>query len=404
MILGLGLLLASCHSMKPIANRNLAYHYVQGFPLQVKHRVLEIGDDLSVFIQINFRKLSSIKDFRSIWDKYSIIYTISKDYESFNILVQDSLGPENRINPSVNPLVLFLKIPKAQKNRLLSLTIKEKQGTEVYTFDIPIREEEPGNMEAALFSKNGRHPVFDNYIQAKDTVVLRTFSFGNDEPELEFHPFNKSVALPPMAAIPTSGNDFEKSYAVKISPNQRMVFKEPGYYFLPSKNHQNQGFGFMVAEPYFPTPGLPLELIDPMIYISTREERKNLLEASNQKMALDQFWLKANSQKEVSRKLIKSYFENVEGANSFFSSHKAGWKTDQGMVYAIYGPPPAVFKNDNLEIWQYDKSVGMENSVFYFSRRNYIKDPNVWELKRFNEYDRVWYGVVELWRKGVINR
>jgi GWxTD domain-containing protein len=207
-----------------------------------------------------------------------------------------------------------------------------------------------------------------------------------------------------MAAIPTSANDFDQSYKVKFSPNQRVVFKEPGYYYLTSRNSSNQGYGFMVVENYFPGVTNPIELIDPMVYISTREERKNLLEANNQKLALDQFWLKINSQKETARKLIRSYFENIESANAFFSSHKAGWKTDQGMVLAIYGPPPIVYKNWDLEVWQYDKSVGVENTVFYFARKNYLKDPNVWELKRFNEYDRVWYGVVELWRKGVINR
>ena len=396
--------LSSCHSMKPVSNRNLAFHYTTGFPIEVKGKVLEIGEDLSVFIQVNFRKLSSISDFRHIWDKYQMVYTLSKDYESYNFQYQDTLGPGHRLNPSVNPLVLFLKLPKTEKNRLLSISIKEKQGTETYLFDIPIREDEPGNLKACLFDKNGRYPIFNNYISAADTVILRSFSFGTEEPELEFHPYNKSVALPPMAVVATSANDFDLSYKVKFAVNQRTVFKEPGYYFLSSGQHEKQGFGFMVTEAYFPTVSKPFELIDPMIYISTREERKNLLEASNQKLALDQFWLKTNNLKDVARRLIKSYFENVEAANIFFSSHKAGWKTDQGMVMAIYGPPPVVYKNWDLEIWQYDKSMGVENSIFYFNRKNYIKDPNVWELKRFNEYDRVWYGVVELWRKGVINR
>jgi len=390
--------------MKPISKRNLAYHYTSGFPLEVKSRVLQIGEEICVFTEINFRKLSAISDYRTIWDKYKIGFSIAKDYESYTYQVQDSIGLGNRVGPSINPLVLFMKFPKSQKNGLFILSIKEKQGSESMFFDIPLREEEPGNMEACLFLKNGRYPIFNNYILNGDTVILRNFIFGNEEPELEFHPFTKSVALPPMAAIPTSGNDFDQSYKVKFSPNQRTVFKEPGYYFLPSKLHENQGFGFMVMEAYFPSVSLPQELVDPMIYINTREERKNLLEASNQKLALDQFWLKVNGQKDASRKIIERYFENVEAANGFFSSHKAGWKTDQGMVMAIYGSPPIVYKNWDTEIWQYDKSLGGENTVFYFNRRNYVKDPNVWELKRFNEYDRVWYGVVELWRKGVINR
>ena len=403
-ILAIGFFLASCQTIKPMANRNVAYHNTSGFPLEVKNKVLQTGEDITVFIEINFRKLSTITDFRTIWDKYKIKYTISKDYESYKYQIQDSLGPGNRLNPSINPVVLMVKVPMNVKDKLLTISIQEKQSPDVFYFDIPIRETESRNYDFCLFNKNGKIPVFKNFIHSTDTVILRSLSFHSEEPELEFHPFNKSIALPPMAAIPTSANDFDQSYKVKFSPNQRVVFKEPGYYYLPSGNSPSQGYGFMVVENYFPGVTNPMELIDPMVYISTREERKNLLEANNQKLALDQFWLKINSQKETARKLIRSYFENIESANAFFSSHKAGWKTDQGMVLAIYGPPPIVYKNWDLEVWQYDKSVGVENTVFYFARKNYLKDPNVWELKRFNEYDRVWYGVVELWRKGVINR
>ena len=129
-----------------------------------------------------------------------------------------------------------------------------------------------------------------------------------------------------------------------------------------------------------------------------------MLEAGNQKLAIDQFWLKSNSMKNAARKLIKDYFENIELANQLFSSHKEGWKTDQGMVMAIYGPPPMVYRNWDQETWQYDKTPNTESTIFHFNRRPYDKDPNVWEMNRYNEYDRIWYGVVELWRKGVINR
>jgi hypothetical protein len=58
--------------MKPVANQNLAFHYTTGFPIEVKGKVLEIGDDLSVFIHVNFRKLSAISDFRNIWENLSL--------------------------------------------------------------------------------------------------------------------------------------------------------------------------------------------------------------------------------------------------------------------------------------------------------------------------------------------
>lgn len=403
--LSVSLFIFSCETIKPIGKQNIAYQYNPSFPFEVRHRIVETGEDWSVFIEIQFKKLIGIQNPAQIWDKYKISYIITPGYESQRVLQRDTIGLDNRLSPSVNPLVLLLKLPKTKKNRLLTLHLKEKNTPDDYSFDVPIQEEAgSGNYEVALFHKTGRLPIFQTYIQTNDTVVVRSFSFGVDKMDFEYHPFNSSVALPPMSVMPTSGNDFDSHYNIAIVPNQRVVFKQAGYYFLPSSKGNKQGFGFMVVEPFYPAVTRPMELIDPMIYISTREERRNLLEASNKKLALDQFWLKANPQKNAARKLIKNYFENIEQANYLFSSHKDGWKTDQGMVAAIYGFPPSVFRTWDLEIWQYEKTQNTENTIFYFNRRPYDKDPNVWELKRFNEYDRFWYGVVELWRKGVINR
>lgn len=399
------LFLFSCETIKPVAKQNLAYQYTHTFPFEVKYRILETGEDWSIFIEIRFKKLLGIQNPSQIWDKYKISYVLTNGYESQRVIQTDTIGIDNRLAPSVNPLVLLHKLPKSKKNRLFTLQIKEKNTPDQYVFDIPIREEEgKGNYEISLFQKNGRLPVFQNYIQTTDTVVVRSFSVFAEKYEFEFHPFTNSVALPPMAAIATSGHDFDSHFNVGVAPNQRVVFKQPGYYFLPSVAGKNQGFGFMVVEPQFPLVTKPMELIDPMIYISTREERRILLEASNKKLALDQFWLKVNSQKNTARRLIKTFFEGIEQANYLFSTHKDGWKTDQGMVMAIYGLPPNVYRTWDLEIWQYEKSQNTENTIFYFNRRPLEKDPNVWEMKRFNEYDRFWYGVVELWRKGVISR
>jgi hypothetical protein len=76
----------------------------------------------------------------------------------------------------------------------------------------------------------------------------------------------------------------------------------------------------------------------------------------------------------------------------------------RGMVYAIYGPPLMVNRDFDTEVWEYERTGSEEGVMFFFSRKKNENNPNVWELKRNEAYDRVWYGMVELWRKGVINR
>ena len=401
----LGTISFSCTQIMPVQQVNMAYLYDQNAPVGFASRMLRDGDQLQVFVELKFRKLEGLQNHLAIWDKYLIRYQIRPGYSSRKILFSDTLRPSNRIVPAINPMVLAFRIPQASQERVVALVVRESQSKEEVVFDIPIPpESETASFQSVIFRAGTRVPIFESFITTQDSVEVFSVNPGNEKANFEYFPFSSSVALPPMAAIPASGHDFEKKSVWSVPLQTRLVFDKPGYYFLPANGLSKTGLGVMVAEPFFPRVTLPLELAEPMVYISTREERKNLLASPNPKQLLDDFWLKANSQKDIARKLIRSYFGHIEEANRLFSSHKAGWRTDRGMVMAIYGPPPKVYKNWDLETWQYDKSLGGENTVFYFTRRPAEKNPNIWELKRYNEYDRVWYGVVELWRKGIINR
>lgn len=396
--------MASCQTIKPLERVNLAHQYNSGFQIQVTHRLFDSGSDWSLFLEVDLKKLGALSNPELIWEKYSFYLVETSSYESNKIIRVDSLKSDSRIPPSINPVVLFFRFPKKEKNRLLTLFIKEKLGNEQYAFDIPVQESERENFSYCLFKSGGRLPFFKPYLYPGDTVIVRKGPLEVAEPTLEFYPISKSVALPPMAAIPFQGLEFEDRLLIPFETGKPVIFKNPGYYFLTHPANEKKGIGFLVLEPFYPGLTTARELAEPMIYISTREERKILMESSNQKLALDQFWLKVNPQKQQVKKLIKTYFENIENANQLFTSHKQGWKTDRGMVNAIYGPPHFVFKKWDTEIWQYDKMLGSESQIFYFNRKAYEKNPNVWELKRYDEYDRNWYSVVELWRKGIINK
>jgi hypothetical protein len=56
---------------------------------------------------------------------------------------------------------------------------------------------------------------------------------------------------------------------------------------------------------------------------------------------------------------MTEYFERIDYANRSFRSYAAGWLTDKGRVYIIYGPPDRVdtdpFRTDGraTETWHY---------------------------------------------------
>lgn len=397
--------IGGCASRKQLAKTNLAFRYDVSFPIEEQHVVIDREDDLDVYIQLNFKKLGDLINPRSIWDKYAISYTVADSYSKKLPRKLDSLGLENRVSPSGNPVTLFLKISKSgARNQLLIISVKDRVTNDEYLFDIPVHYKQSAQSQAlALFEVNEKIPIYRSFILNGDSVVLRNFGKRSDTAYCQFHLFNSSVALPPMSAMSTSGHDFDSFDKMAIPLHKLLVFRQSGYYFFPPVNSEQVGFGFMVIDPTYPRVTQPIDLIDPMIYISTREERKKMLEAFNKKVALDQFWLKVNNQKDEARKVIKAYFENIEAANQLFSGHKSGWRTDRGMVLSIYGPPELVYRNWDSETWQYPKSVRTENPIFYFNRKALANGVRVWEMKRFEEYDRIWYSRVELWRKGIIN-
>ena len=153
----------------------------------------------------------------------------------------------------------------------------------------------------------------------------------------------------------------------------------------------------------FPKLNQITELIDPIRYISTSTEYKNLKAAVNPKKGLDAFWLKLGKNEANSKELLKEYYHRVEVANKFFTSYKEGWKTDRGIIYIIYGIPNSIRKDAGSEVWLY----GEENNVlsvqfrFYQTERSNIS--NHYEMVRNSDYKNNWYRQVDLWRQGKID-
>ncbi len=153
----------------------------------------------------------------------------------------------------------------------------------------------------------------------------------------------------------------------------------------------------------FPKLNQITELIDPIRYISTSTEYKNLKAAVNPKKGLDAFWLKLGKNEANSKELLTEYYHRVEVANKFFTSYKEGWKTDRGIIYIIYGIPNSIRKDAGSEVWLY----GEENNVlsvqfrFYQTERSNIS--NHYEMVRNSDYKNNWYRQVDLWRQGKID-
>jgi GWxTD domain-containing protein len=185
-----------------------------------------------------------------------------------------------------------------------------------------------------------------------------------------------------------------------VKSNTTWVPQQIGLYVI-SDLYNSSKYSIVVHNSKFPTFTKVKELISALHYITTDQERENLLTAQNQKEILDEFLINLTGDKVLAKNIVKSYFKRVFEANNLFTSSKEGWKTDKGMVYIIFGKPDKVYYENGHEDWSYEKNPLYNELNFYFQVKNTDKG-YVYELERLKEYNEIWIAIIEKWRRGSI--
>lgn len=114
--------------------------------------------------------------------------------------------------------------------------------------------------------------------------------------------------------------------------------------------------------------GMPVSIvdldaaIDQMAYIEQASEiaRIKKLPFNERLESFKEFWKKKDPTPNTERnELMEEYYSRVEYANKNFKHYVAGWKTDMGMVYIIFGTPnnvdrhPFDIDSKPYEVWYY---------------------------------------------------
>lgn len=169
-------------------------------------------------------------------------------------------------------------------------------------------------------------------------------------------------------------------------------------YYFQKDNKSTKGRSAYVYPEYFPKNKEYDELIGALRYISTNEEFDKLTEARNKQLAFDNFWLAMIPSKKLAARTLRNFYTRVNLASEMFSDYKAGWKTDRGMMYVVFGPPNEVIKERGREIWIYNNYNGRLS--FTFAKIPHQMAGFLYSLERDKKYANVWYGQVDKWRKG----
>lgn len=401
--------ITACGGYSSLHTVNLEHRYDGTQPLSVEQVCLDAGENIRLYLAIKAQKITKESDPQTLTQKYSFVGNISNSYKSKYILRRDTLVPQQIFRDREGTFYAIFQIPKIQGLAfgVMALDILEKSTNRDLIIDVPL-EFEPANPitnKYALFKVGTLLPQISNYFTTRDTVSVRSLRVRNQTLYVKQYALESfSASLPPMAVSSTTKKSLQFRAKFEIRTDKLLMFNEPGLYFVQEDTTSNNGFGFVVTGNKYPQVSIPEELISPLVYITTRDERSRLSTSKKPKETLDQFWLDIGGNRDHARSIIRNYYENVEEANRLFTDFQEGWKTDRGMVYIIFGKPDRLLRYDDREEWYYDKNANFPDIFFTFVKKPTIFTPDHYEMVRFSEYDRAWYGTVEQWRKGVLRR
>ncbi|HEY8938134.1 MAG TPA: GWxTD domain-containing protein [Cyclobacteriaceae bacterium] len=233
--------------------------------------------------------------------------------------------------------------------------------------------------------------IFEPYINVNKSVALHGFkedesvivSYYNDAFPAAAPAFSEGLARVNAAIKPDS--------IFTLTNAQLTSFSKKGLYLVQKDTTTVEGFAFRVEDGY-PKFKHIQDLVGPFVYVCAKDEYDKLRMAGNDKKQFDKNVLAITRDTDRAREFMKTYFNRAEVANHLFTSYKEGWKTDRGMTYLIYGPPPTVYKFADREVWSYGRTD------FSFAKSSTLFDPDNYVLIRNKKYATEWYEKVDLIR------
>lgn len=224
-------------------------------------------------------------------------------------------------------------------------------------------------------------------------------------------PPSPSTILPEVTLAPEP----EAIVPLIYSDTLPLMFPAEGIYLISPDSLIREGLVLYNFGSDHPSMTSPETMIPPLAYLATPQEMDEMLTAEKPKLALDKFWLDRTGSIERSKELIRIYYNRTLFSNYYFSSYKAGWLTDRGMIYIMYGPPDKVYKNSGGESWGYRRppvksrwgsryTIEDQYLWFNFRKQKNIFSDNDFGLNRAATPISYWDIAVARWREGKIFR
>lgn len=251
-----------------------------------------------------------------------------------------------------------------------------------------------------LQQKNLNAAIFQNYLPINSNIRVVSMSKWLNSIQGDYYDYHFMPAKPPMSQTKDSlAFTFKVDKSFMLNSNDSILLSEKGLYYFHLGESQ-LGQSIIIRDKQYPKVNQIDKLVESLRYLTTEEEFIKMSSSFNKKKLFDEFWLNNTKSEVKARQTIKEYYKRVKNANLLFTTYKEGWKTDMGMIYIIYGPPPKVFVRDAGIMWIYNKTFELPRVSFFFNHMNTAFTDQHFVLERKLEYQNLWFRAVDLWRSG----
>ncbi|MGZ3864103.1 MAG: GWxTD domain-containing protein [Bacteroidia bacterium] len=415
LLLAFVLVLVSCNSKKPRDREKVSSKPYHREDNELKANLfLYHGTNNTTFLyykinntQILYKKIDTNNYFSS---RIRVSYKFHPSANDRQIADSGTVYIEDRSvqPPQDRDLIGYLPFKVIDGQDLyLELNLLDLYGKRTQHHYIHCNKENAFSQQNFIFQSTNHDILFTNKIEKGTTIEISNSRITFSKANVSFFANDNSLPPPPFSqrepmlypAIPDS--TFNISSVDGHSFNLKVA--RQGIYFIRLDSANIGGCLIMGVEPNFPKVQSHEQMIASSRFIMSQPEYQKLIDATDKQAAIESFWIGLAGSQDRAREMIKHYYNRVQEANRFFTSHIEGWKTDMGMVYIVFGAPTTTYKTANMETWVYGQENTPNSVTFRFDK---IKNPfseNCFRLQRGPQFKDPWTLAAQNWREGRVN-
>ncbi|NQY09206.1 MAG: GWxTD domain-containing protein [Flavobacteriales bacterium] len=388
----------------------MSYLYKDGSLIKPEFKIYHLSANKSrLYLKLKSNQFLHTKELNDEKFNAKIIVRVDvlNSYESSDLIDSVSASITHfGVNEDKHKLLKHLDLNVTMSsNLLLKITITDvkRQLTNIFYKNMSKSNKYEGlNFHIAKAGNEG--PLFGNYVENNSEYHIICSNQTVQKLYVRYYKNTKTLPLPPHSTnkIEPLSYKADSLFIINMATDSTFIFKPKsrGVYHFQINKEVRDGLTLVNFTPNYPKITSIAELVEPLRYITNKDEFIELIESKNKKSSIDKFWISLGKDPTRSKSLIKTYYKRIEKANEMFAAHVEGWRTDRGLIYAVMGPPNSIYRVNNSETWIYgeDQSPQALNFTFIVNKNPFTD--NDYYLIRSEAYKNVWMMAVESWRQG----